>query len=416
MKKILLKNCKSLLTLKEKNEDITGALESYSLLIEGEKIKKIDLFENLKNEIDDQTEIIDCLGKTVLPGFVDPHTHLVFGGDRLDEYVAKLTMTDPDQIKKNVRIGLTGLESSIVQTREAGFDGLLKEGEEKLKTLLLNGTTTIEIKSGYGIDKDVELTQLRVIEALRDKVPQTLIATYLGGHDWDKEMGKEAYLDFMLEEVMPVVAKEKLATMVDIWVEDSIFSIDQGRRYLQKAKDLGLAATIHGDELSSIGASKMAAEEGAYCVAHLNYITEDAIDTMIKNKTVGIVLPTTDYVKKYDDNLADARHLVDRGMDVAIATNINPGDYTVSMTICMDLVCKRHGLTPAEALRAATLNAAKALRLDRDYGSLEEGKYADLQIWDTDDYRNVVYRHGSNFVETVIKHGKVVVKDRKLVY
>ena len=416
MNKILLKNCKSLLTLKEKNEDITGALEGYSLLIEGEKIKKIDLFENLKDEIDDETEIIDCLGKTVLPGFVDPHTHLVFAGDRLDEYVAKLTMTDPDEIKKNVKIGLTGLESSIVQTREAGFGGLLKEGEEKLKTLLLNGTTTIEIKSGYGIDKDVELTQLRVIKALRDKVPQTLVATYLGGHDWDKEMGKEAYLDFMLKEVMPVVAEEKLASMVDIWVEDSIFSIDQGRRYLQKAKDLGLAATIHGDELSSIGASKMAAEEGAYCVAHLNYITEDAIDTMIANKTVGIVLPTTDYVKKYDDNLADARHLVDRGMDVAIATNINPGDYTVSMTICMDLVCKRHGLTPAEALRAATLNAAKALRLDRDYGSLEEGKYADLQIWDTDDYRNVVYRHGSNFVETVIKHGKVVVKDRKLVY
>lgn len=415
MNKLLLKDCKSLLTLKEVDKDITGALEGYSLLIEGDKIKKIAKYDDLKDEIDSATQVIDCSQKTVLPGFVDPHTHLVFGGDRLDEYVAKLTMTDPEEIKKNVKIGLTGLDSSIKQTKDAGFDGLMKEGKEKLDTLLLNGTTTVEIKSGYGIDKEVELTQLRVIKALKDQVPQTLIATYLGGHDWDKAMGKEEYLNFMINEVMPIVKEEDLATMVDIWVEDSIFSIDQGRRYLRAAKDLGLAATIHGDELSSIGASKMAAEEGAYCVAHLNYITEDAIDTMIENSTVGIVLPTTDYVKKYDDNLAQARHFVDRGMDVAIATNINPGDYTVSMTICMDLVCKRHGLTPAEALRAATLNAAKALRLDGDYGSLEEGKFADIQIWDTDDYRNVVYRHGSNFVDTVIKHGRIVVEGRKLV-
>ncbi|MDO5028039.1 MAG: imidazolonepropionase [Bacillota bacterium] len=416
MNKLLLKNCKSLLTLKEHENDITGALQGYSLLVEGEKIKKIDVYENLKDLVDEQTKVIDCSEKTVLPGFVDPHTHLVFGGDRLDEYSAKLTMTDPEEIKKNVKIGLTGLDSTIKQTKDAGFEGLYKEALEKLNTVLLNGTTTIEIKSGYGIDKEVELTQLRVIKELRDKVPQTLIATYLGGHDWDKSMGKDAYLDFMINEVMPVVKEEDLATMADIWVEDSIFSIDQGRKYLRAAKEFGLAGTIHGDELSGIGASKMAAEEGAYSVAHLNYITEEAIDAMIENSTVGIVLPTTDYVKQYDDRLADARHFVDRGMDVAIATNINPGDYTVSMTICMDLVCKRHRLTPAEALRAASLNAAKALRLDESYGSLEEGKFADIQIWDTDDYRNVVYRHGSNFVDTVIKHGKLVVEGRKLVY
>ena len=413
MSKLLLKNCKKIHTLSDKFNDEIGTLENHSILIEDDKIKKIDTFENLQGELDKNVEVIDCEEKTILPGFVDPHTHLVFGGDRLDEYVAKLTMTDPEEIKEVV--GMTGLASSIYQTKEAGYDGLMESSLDKLEQLLLNGITTVEIKSGYGIDKDTELTQLRVIRDVDKKVPQTIISTYLGGHDWDKEMGKDKYLDFMINEVMPVVAEENLADMVDIWVEDVFFSTEQGRKYIQAGKKLGLNSTIHGNELSSIGASKMAAEEGTYSVAHLNYITEEEIDIMIEKGVVGIVLPTTDYVKQYDDVLADGRHLIDRGLTVGLATNINPGNYTVSMSLVMDMACRRHGFTPAEALKGATINAAKALRLDDKYGSLEEGKFADLQIWDTDDYRNVVYRHGMNFVESVIKHGKIVVKDRKIV-
>lgn len=415
MGKLLLKNCKRLLTLNGEGQEGLGALEDCCLLIENDKIKEIGSFNSLKELVDNETEIIDCSEKTVLPGFVDPHTHLVFGGDRLDEYVAKLTMKDPEEIKKNVKIGMVGLASSIKQTADAGFDGLFSFSMDKLKNLLLNGITTVEIKSGYGIDKDTELTQLRVIKALKEKAWQTVIATYLGGHDWDKNMGKDKYLDFMINEVMPIIKEEDLADMVDIWVEDSIFSVEQGRKYLRAGKALGMKGTIHGDELSSIGATKMAAEEGAYSVAHLNYITDDEIDEMIKNETVGIILPTTDYVKQYDDNLADGRHLIDKGLTVAMATNLNPGNYTVSMIMCMDMACRRHGMTPGEALKAATINAAKALRLDNVYGSIEKGKFADIQIWNTDDYRNVVYRHGMNFIETVIKHGKIVVSNGKIV-
>ncbi len=413
MDRLLLKNCKNILTLSEESEDEVGILENYSILVEGERIKRIDTFENLESEIDDNTQVINCQDKTVLPGFVDPHTHLVFGGDRLDEYVAKLTMDDPEEIKKHVK--MTGLASSIYQTGQAGYEGLMESSLDKLRNFLLNGITTVEIKSGYGIDKEVELTQLRVIRDVDKKVPQTIFSTYLGGHDWDKEMGKDKYLDFMIKEVMPVIAEENLADMVDIWIEDVFFSTEQGKKYIRAAKGYNMNATIHGNELSSIGATKMAAEEGVYSVAHLNYLTEEEIDLMVEKNVVGIVLPTTDYVKEYDDVLADGRHLIDRGVTVALATNLNPGNYTISMSMVLDMACKRHGFKPSEAIKGATLNGAKALRIENDYGSLEEGKYADIQIWDTDDYRNVVYRHGSNFVESVIKHGKIVVKDRKII-
>lgn len=410
MNRLLLKDIKKLFTLKDGE---VKPLENYSVLIEDEKIEKIDKYENLKNDITDSTEIIDCSDKTVLPGFVDPHTHLVFGGDRKEEYLAKLTLTDPKDIEKKVG-GVIGMASSVNQTRDASFEELIDSSMEKLEEMLKHGITTVEVKSGYGIDKEVELKQLRVIKELKEKAPQTIMATYLGGHDWDKEMGKDAYLDFMIEEVMPIIEEENLADFVDIWVEDVFFSVEQGRKYLKAGMEKGMPGTIHGNELSSIGASKMAAEEGARSVAHLNYITNEEINIMIEKDVVGIVLPTTDYVKQYLNVLADGRKLIDKGLRVAIATNLNPGNFTVSMPLCMNMACRNHGLTPEEALRGATYNGAYALGLLDKYGSIEEGKFADLQIWDTDDYRNVIYKHGINYVDSVIKHGEVVVRNKNI--
>ena len=308
------------------------------------------------------------------------------------------------------------MAGSVEKTKAAGFEGLIDSSIDKLNNLLLNGITTVEIKSGYGIDKDTELMQLRVIQELKNKVPQTLIATYLGGHDWDKEMGKDVYIDFCIEEVMPAIEKENLADMADIWVEEQFFSVEQGRKYLQAAKKHGMNGTIHGNELSSVGASKMAAEEGVYSVAHLNYLTDEEIDLMIENNVVGILLPTTDYVKQYLDVLADGRKFIDKGMTVAMATNINPGNYTVNMSLVMNMACRNHGLSGEEALKGATLNAAKALRIDDKYGTIEEGKFADIQIWDTNDFRDVIYKQGMNYVNTVIKHGEVVVEEKAINY
>ena len=414
MGKILLKNCEKIHTLDNNLQDILGTLDGHSILIDEEVVKRIDKYENLLDLLDDETKIIECKGKSVLPGFVDPHTHLVFGGDRKEEYMARLTMNDAKAIQEIA--GTLGMAGSVEKTKAAGFDGLIESSIDKLNNLLINGITTVEIKSGYGIDKDTELMQLRVIQELKNKVPQTLIATYLGGHDWDKEMGKDAYVDFCINEVMPVIEKEKLADMADIWVEEQFFSVEQGRRYLKAAKKHGINGTIHGNELSSVGASKMAAEEGVYSVAHLNYLTDEEIDLMIENDVVGILLPTTDYVKQYMDVLADGRKFIDKGMTVAMATNINPGNYTVSMSLVMNMACRNHGLSGEEALKGATVNAAKALRIDDKYGTIEEGKFADIQIWDTNDFRDVIYKQGVNYVNTVIKHGQIVVEEGVISY
>lgn len=409
MAKILIKNANELITVKETEDSKIGILKDYSLLIEDDIIKKIDTYENLKDLVDNDTKVIDAEGKAVLPGFLDPHTHLVFGGDRLEEYVAKITAKDSDEIKKIAGEENVGIASSISKTRKAGFDGLYESSLEKLSEQIKNGITTVEIKSGYGIDRDVEITTLEVIKKLKENVPNTIVATYLGGHDYDREMGKEAYFKFMMDEVLPYVGENKLADLVDIWVEDSIYSIEEGKAYIEKAKEYGMNATIHGDELSDIGATKMAVEEEIYSIAHLNFITDEEVELLANSETVGIVLPTTDYVKDYDNRLADGRKMIDRGVTVALATNLNPGNWTVSPSIVLDMAAKRHGMTPEEGIKGFTLNAAKALRLDKEYGSLEEGKKADIQIWDTDDYRNIVYRHGVNFIDYVIKHGEIVV-------
>lgn len=412
MNRLLLKDIKKLFTLKDGE---VKPLEGYSILVEDERIKRIDLYENLKTDLkDEDIYTIDCSENTVLPGFVDPHTHLVFGGDRKEEYLAKLTLTDKEEIEEKIG-GVSGMVSSVNQTKDASFEELFDSSMEKLEDMLINGTTTVEIKSGYGIDKDVELKQLRVVKELKEKAPQTIVATYLGGHDWDKEMGKDKYLDFMIEEVMPIIEKEDLADLVDIWVEDVFFSVEQGRKYLKAGMKMGMPGTIHGNELSSIGAAGMAAEEGAYSVAHLNYITDEEIEKMKDNDTVGIVLPTTDYVKQYLDVLADGRKFIDKGLRVAIATNLNPGNFTVSMPLCMNMACRNHGLTAEEALKAATYNGAYALHLLDDVGSIEEGKFADIQIWETDDYRDVIYKQGMNYVDTVIKKGEILVRNKELI-
>lgn len=280
MTQILLKNCKKVLTADSSRGGEIGELKDFSILIEDSKISKIAPYEALKPYVKDDAKIIDCEEKTVLPGFVDPHTHLVFGGDRLEEYVARLTTNNIEEIKR--RAGLVGLASSIAQTKEAGFDGLMESSLDKLNNMLLNGITTVEIKSGYGIDKETELEQLRVVKELKNIVPQTLIATYLGGHYWDEEMGKDQYIDFMINEVLPEVVAENLAERIDIWTDDGFYDAEETRKVLQAGIDLGLEATVHTDGYSAIGGAKVAAELGARSGDHLNYVPDDEVAMMIE--------------------------------------------------------------------------------------------------------------------------------------
>lgn len=242
---LILKNCRELLTVKEDAKDLIGLMNNTSVLITGKRIKKIGAYEDLIKLIDDENfEEIDCSDKVVMPGYVDSHTHLLFGKSRVDEYVASLTNASAE-VKKLVK--LVGLEASIFYTKNASDEELIESSLTKLKRMLLSGTTTVEIKSGYGIDKETELRQLRLINKLKEKTPQTILSTYLGAHYFDLEMGKEKYIDFMISEVLPIIKEEKLADFSDIWVDDGYYTAEDADRFLSACLDFGLVPTLHSE-------------------------------------------------------------------------------------------------------------------------------------------------------------------------
>lgn len=400
---LILKNCRELLTVKEDAKDLIGLMNNTSVLIKGERIEKIGPYEDLIKLVDGEDfEEIDCSNKVVMPGYVDSHTHLLFGKSRVDEYVASLTHASAD-VKKLVK--LVGLEASIHYTKNASDEELIDSSLTKLNRMLLSGTTTVEIKSGYGIDKDTELRQLRLINKLKDKTPQTILSTYLGAHYYDVEMGKEKYIDFMISEVLPIIKEEKLADFSDIWVDEGYFTAEDADKFLGAALDFGLVPTLHSECYSAIGGARVAAKLKAANIGHLNFLTREDARLLAENNVVGIVIPTTDFSVAHPRPF-DPSYMFEEGMTLAIATNLNPGNWFESMDLAMTLACRNHKMSERQAIRSATLNGAKALRIEKDYGSIEEGKYADIQIRDSDSYKNVVYKVGVNDVVQVIKKGK----------
>ena len=403
---LLLKNCRELLTVKEDAKDLIGLMNNTSVLIKGERIEKVGPYEDLIKLVGDgDFEEIDCSNKVVMPGYVDSHTHLLFGKSRVDEYVASLTHASAD-VKKLVK--LVGLEASIYYTKNASDEELIESSLMKLNRMLLSGTTTVEIKSGYGIDKNTELRQLRLINRLKDKTPQTILSTYLGAHYYDVDMGKEKYIDFMISEVLPIIKEEKLADFSDIWVDDGYYTAEDAYKFLGAAKDFGLIPTLHSECYSAIGGAKVAAKLKAANIGHLNYLTREDARLLAENDVVGIVIPTTDFSVSHPHPF-DPSYMLEEGMTLAIATNLNPGNWFESMDLAMTLACRNHKMSERQAIRSATLNGAKALRLEEDYGSIEEGKYADIQIRDSDSYKNVVYKVGINDVVQIIKKGKKLI-------
>lgn len=403
---LILKNCRELLTVKEDAKDLIGLMNNTSVLIIGKRIKKIGAYEDLIKLVDDEDfEEIDCSDKVVMPGYVDSHTHLLFGKSRVDEYVAALTNASAE-VKKLVK--LVGLEASIYYTKNASDEELIESSLTKLKRMFLSGTTTVEIKSGYGIDKETELRQLRLINKLKEKTPQTILSTYLGAHYFDVEMGKEKYIDFMISEVLPIIKEEKLADFSDIWVDDGYYTAEDADRFLSACFDFGLVPTLHSECYSAIGGAKVAAKLKAANIGHLNYLTREDAKALAENNVVGIIIPTTDFSVAHLKPV-DPSYMLEEGMELAIATNLNPGNWFESMDLAMTLACRNHKMTERQAIRSATLNGAKALRIEKDYGSIEEGKYADIQIRDSDSYKNVVYKVGVNEVVQVIKKGKKLI-------
>jgi imidazolonepropionase len=358
---------------------------------------------------------LDAAGRVVMPGFVDAHTHPVFAGTREDEYEMRAEGLTYQEIA--ARGG--GIRASVRRTRAASEDELFQMALPRVGWLLEHGTTTIEAKSGYGLTLEDELKILRVIRRLDRETPLTLVPTFLGAHEIpDEYRGTRAgerradYIRLLMDEMLPRVARERLARFADIFCESHVFTVAEARHILGRAKQLGLGLRLHADQLTAGGGGRLAAELGASSADHLEWVDDDGIRLMAESKVTAVLLPGAVFnlgLTRY----APARQLIDAGVSVAIATDFNPGSSpTPSMQMALSIACTQMRMSPAEAITAATVNAAYSLDLGGQVGSLEVGKQADVVVFDVADYRQIPYFFGVNHALVTVKAGKVV-SDRR---
>ena len=345
---------------------------------------------------------VNAGGKLVTPGLVDAHTHLIFGGWRQNELGLKLHGVSYLEIL--ARGG--GILSTVKSTREASEEELYDKARAALEEMLALGVTTVEAKSGYGLDQETELKQLRVIRRLNETQPVDLAATFLGAHALPTEYqnDREAYLRLLCETVIPRVAEEGLAEFCDVFCETGVFTAEESRRILEAGKRHGLIPKIHADEIDPIGGSQLTKEVGAISAEHLIVCPTEGIDAMAEAGTVACCLPATSFY--LGSTYAPVRDMIRAGVPVALASDFNPGSCpSLNLQFVMNLGCLRYKMTPEEVLTAVTLNGAAAINRADSIGSLEPGKKADLVIWDAPDLDYICYRMGSNLAEIVIKDG-----------
>lgn len=350
-------------------------------------------------------EVFDAEGRLATPGLVDGHTHLVFGGYRQNEIPMKLAGAGYLDI---LRAG-GGILDTVRKTRQATFEELYDKSAAFLDEALSLGVTTCEIKSGYGLDMENELKMLEVIKALGEKHPVDVVPTFMGAHAIPPEYeGKgDEYIDMMCNEVIPEVRKRNLAEFCDVFCEDSVFDAAQSRKYLEAARAQGFELKIHADEIEDIGGSKLAGEMEAVSAEHLIAAGEEGMDAMAASGTSAMLLPATSFYlgKTY----APARTMIEKGIPVCIASDFNPGSCpSLNLQLAINLGYLRYKMTPEEILTAVTINPACAIGRGDTAGTLEEGKQADIVIWDAPDMEMLCYRFGSNMVKTVIKKGEII--------
>jgi imidazolonepropionase len=353
---------------------------------------------------------IDARNSVVMPGFVDPHTHPVYAGTREDEYEMRAAGLTYQQIASQGG----GIRSTVRKTRAASEDELFELALPRVRWLLEHGTTTVEAKSGYGLTVEDELKILRVIRRLNAETALELIPTFLGAHEIPDEYrgAREDYISLVIDEMLPRVAAEGLARYCDVFCESHVFTVDESRRVLVRAKELGLGVRLHAEQLSLSGGASLATELGAVTADHLEWIDAEGIAAMEQAGVIAVLLPGAVFnlgLTRY----APARAMIEAGLAVALATDFNPGSSpTPSMQMILSIACTQMRMTPAEAISAATINAAYSLACGERLGSLEAGKQADIVVFDCEDYRQIPYLFGINHALVVIKNGRTVVDRR----
>jgi imidazolonepropionase len=394
--------------------ELQGAIElirdSY-IVIAGQEILEIGSGEVPPRFVKSGAEILDARGGLVTPGLVDAHTHLVFGGWREHELADKLRGVSYLDILK--RGG--GILSTVAATRAATQDELTAKAKAALCEMLALGTTTCEAKSGYGLTPDDEVKQLNVVKRLKGEQPVELVSTFMGAHAVPGEYmdDKEAYISLIIDAMLPYIAERGLAEYCDVFCETAVFSALEAERILSAAQKLGLGAKIHADEIDAIGGSEVAAELGAVSAEHLIAITENGMDMLAHSGTIAVLLPATSFY--LGKGYAPARRMIEKGIPVAVASDFNPGSTpNLSLQLAMNIACYKYLLTPEEALTAVTLNAAASIGRSHTVGTLECGKQADILVWNAPNLDMIFYRYGSNQVKNVIKKGKIIVSEGRI--
>jgi imidazolonepropionase len=410
----LISPCSQLLTLagpaaprKGKGQAELGVIEDGAIWIVDDRIR----MAGPRSMVEKATSArniskLSAAGFVAMPGFVDCHSHPVFMESRIDDFEQRIRGLSYKEISESGG----GILSTVQKVRAAGREELVKKTLPRLWTFLKHGTTTLEAKSGYGLNLESELKMLQAIQQLKELVPLELVPTFLGAHEIPPEYrdAPRGYVEELVHSILPEVAKRSLAEYCDAFVEPHIFDIDAAESLFQAARKHGLKLRLHADQLSRSGATRLGVRSGAVSIDHLEQIEDEEIELLAKSSAVAVLLPGSVY-HLGSNRYPPARRLIEAGVPVALATDFNPGSSPVlNMQMILSLACTQMRMTPAEAVVAATINGAYALDRGDRCGSLETGKQADLCIMDVSDYREIPYYFGVNHCHAVFRHGKIV--------
>ena len=396
--------------LGERMRDL-GIIRDGSVAIRNGRVVAIGKTERIKAKFE-SSKIIDASKKVVMPGFVDPHTHLVFAGSREEEFEMRIEgATYMEILQKG-----GGILKTVRETRKASKEELLEGCRKTLDVMLEHGTTTVEAKSGYGLTTKDELKCLEVMKLTNEEHPIEIMSTFLGAHavPMEYENNADGYVDLITDEMIPTVATRKLAEFCDVFCEKGVFSIEQSRRILSEGKRYGLMPKLHADEMTRLGGAELAAEMQAVSAGHLLFASDGGLKAMAKQGVVAVLLPGASFTLTMQ-RCADARKMMDFDVPIALGTDYSPSCWVESQQMIIALACRQMRITPAEAIVAATINAAHAVNRANDVGSLEKGKKADIVILNVPNHRFLGYRFGLNLVDKVIKDGKLVVDEGRII-